>query len=199
MLRTWWRDEQDMAGATGVSTVQEGTLAEVELDELDLRIITELQDDGRKPSTEIARQLGVPRTTVARRIERLVSQKIITIGVFANSQRIGLPLHVLIEVDIEPRKHAAVVAATVALDEIRWVGSATGHYDLLLEGMLRSNGHLQHFLSEVLGKIDGITRLRTAHIIGIEKLTFNWSRMLHADRGEWAEELANGDVSEPPH
>jgi len=155
-----------------------------DLDELDLRIITELQDDGRKASTEIARKLGVPRTTVARRIERLVSQRIITIGVFANSQRIGLPLHVMIEVDVEPRKHAAVVAALVTLDEIRWVGTATGHYDILLEGMLRSNAHLQHFLIEVLGTIDGITRLSTAHILGIEKLAFNWEQMRLANRNE---------------
>ena len=60
-----------------------------ELDELDLRIIGQLQDDGRKPTTEIARALRVPRTTVARRIERLVRDKIATIGVFANGPRSG--------------------------------------------------------------------------------------------------------------
>lgn len=156
------------------------TPEEIELDELDLRIITELQDDGRKPSTEIARQLGVPRTTVARRIERLVGQKIITIGVFANSRRIGLPLHVMIEVGVEPRKHEEVVAALVALDEVRWVGVTTGHYDLLLEGMLRSNEHLQRFLLEGLGKIDGVTQIRTSHILSVAKLAFNWERMRHA-------------------
>ena len=63
-----------------------------DLDELDLRIIGQLQDDGRKPSTEIARALRVPRTTVARRIERLVNDGIITIGVFANGSKIGLPV-----------------------------------------------------------------------------------------------------------
>jgi Lrp/AsnC family transcriptional regulator for asnA, asnC and gidA len=167
-------------GMTGVPVREEGPRDEFELDELDLRIITELQDDGRKPSTEIARKLGMPRTTVARRIERLVSQKIITIGVFANSQRIGLPLHVMIEVEVEPRKHAAVVAAAVKLEEIRWVGTAIGHYDILIEGMLRSNEHLQHFLVEVLGAIDGVTRLRTSQILGIEKLAFNWEQMLSA-------------------
>src|SRR5262245_1180251 len=62
-----------------------------ELDDLDLRIISQLQDDGRKPSTEIARALSVPRTTIARRIERLVRDEIITIGVFAHGPKIGLP------------------------------------------------------------------------------------------------------------
>ncbi|CAA9552987.1 MAG: hypothetical protein AVDCRST_MAG18-467 [uncultured Thermomicrobiales bacterium] len=151
-----------------------------ELDELDLRIISELQDDGRKPSTEIARELDVPRPTVARRIERLVSQRIITVGVFANSRRIGLPIHVMIQLTVEPQKHEAVVAAIVALDEVRWVGVATGPYDLLIEGMLRSNGHLQRFLLKRLGVIDGIKGMQTAHILDVPKIAFDWERMLQA-------------------
>lgn len=154
-----------------------------ELDELDLRIITALQDDGRKPSTEIARELDVPRTTIARRIERLVGQKIITIGVFANSQRIGLPLHVMIELNVEPRHRAAILDAVIALDEVRWVGIASGPYDLLLECMLRSNEHLRHFLFTDLGTIAGITQVRTAHILSVPKLGFDWTRMRQADEG----------------
>ena len=155
----------------------------LELDELDLRIITALQDDGRKPSTEIARELDVPRTTVARRIERLVGQKIITIGVFANSQRIGLPLHVMIELHVEPRHRAAILDAVIALDEVRWVGIASGPYDLLLECMLRSGEHLRHFLFADLGAIEGITQVRTAHILSVPKLGFDWLRMLQTSEG----------------
>ena len=151
-----------------------------ELDELDLSIIIELQDDGRKPSAEIARRLGVPRPTVARRIDRLVNQKIITVGVFANGRRIGLPIHVMIQITIDPQKYEAVVAAIVALDEVRWVGIATGSYDLLIEGMLRSNEHLHQFLLKKLGVIDGIKGMQTAHILDVPKLAFDWERMRHA-------------------
>jgi Lrp/AsnC family transcriptional regulator, regulator for asnA, asnC and gidA len=160
--------------------VEKDGLGEFELDELDLRIITELQDDGRKPSAEIARRLDVPRPTVARRIERLVSQKIITVGAFASGRRIGLPIHVMIQINVEPQKHEEVIAALVALDEVRWVGIATGPYDLLIEGMLRSNEHLQQFLLKKLGVIAGITRMQTAHILSVAKLAFAWERMRHA-------------------
>ncbi len=165
----------------------------LDLDELDLRIINELQDDGRKPSTEIARRLGVPRPTVARRIERLVSQKIIMVGVFANSRRLGLPLHVMIQLVVEPQKHEAVVAAIVALDEVRWVGIATGPYDLLIEGMLRSNEHLQWFLLKRLGAIDGIRGMQTAHILDVPKIIFDWERMRLA--GEAVTTAENDQVS----
>src|SRR5258708_9807311 len=79
-----------------------------DLDELDLRIIGQLQDDGRKPTAEIARALCVPRTTVARRIERLVREKIATIGVFANRPKIALPVHPMIPPPGIPTNTAAV-------------------------------------------------------------------------------------------
>src|SRR6202035_3377927 len=98
-----------------------------------------LQDDGRKPTTEIARSLQVPRTTVARRIERLVRDRVITIGVFAHGTKIGLPVHAMILLEVAPIKYDAVVSAIVALDSVRWVGMLSGPFDLLIEAMLRSN------------------------------------------------------------
>jgi len=154
---------------------------EFELDDLDLRIIAQLQDDGRKPSTEIARVLGVPRTTVARRIERLVGEKVITVGVFANGPKIGLPIHVMIQIDTEPNKYEAVLAAITALVEVRWVGIAAGPFDMLIEGMFRSEEHLRYVLLQKLAKIDGISGMQTAHILDVAKITFDWERMRHAD------------------
>src|SRR5689334_13115122 len=128
-----------------------------ELDALDLRIIGQLQDDGRKPTTEIARALHVPRTTVARRIERLVRDGIITIGVFANGSRIGLPVHVMILLEVSPSRYQAVVDTIVSLVEIRWVGILSGPFDLLVEAMLPSDEALRHLLLGKLAKLDGVT------------------------------------------
>src|SRR2546423_3714836 len=96
------------------------------LDALDLRIISALQDDGRKPTSEIALTLGVPRTTVARRIERLVGERVVRVGVYANSAKIGLPVHAMTELCVEPAMLDAVVETVAAFDELRWVGMMTG-------------------------------------------------------------------------
>lgn len=155
-----------------------------ELDDLDSRIIGQLQDDGRKPTTEIARALRVPRTTVARRIERLVRDKIITIGAFAHGPKIGLPVQAMILLEVAPIRYDAVVNAVVALDEVRWVGILSGQFDLLIEAMLPSNEHLRHLLLDKLARIEGITRMQTAQVLEVAKIAFDWNRMLHADRVE---------------
>jgi Lrp/AsnC family transcriptional regulator for asnA, asnC and gidA len=151
------------------------------LDDLDLRIIGQLQDDGRKPSTEIARALRVPRTTVARRIERLVRDRIITIGVFADGSKIGLPVHAMILLQVSPPRHAAVLAAILALVEIRWVGILSGPFDLLVEAMLPSNEALRDLLLNKLARIDGIAQMQTAHVLEVAKIVFDWNQMLHVN------------------
>ncbi len=160
---------------------------EYELDELDLKIIAQLQDDGRKPTSEIARVLDVPRTTVARRIDRMVRDRVITIAAFAHGDRIGLPVQVMIEIWTDQQHHDEVVAALSALDEIRWMGVASGTFDILAEAMVRSNRHLRHLLLGKIGKIEGISQIRTAHILEVPKFAFDWERMLLA--GEEAEQL----------
>jgi Lrp/AsnC family transcriptional regulator for asnA, asnC and gidA len=159
--------------------------AEFELDDLDYKIIAQLQDDGRKSSTEIARALNVPRTTVARRIDRLVSEQVITIAAFAHGDRIGLPIQVMIEIWTDNQRHASVISQLVALDEVRWLGVASGPFDILAEAMVRSNLHLRHLLLSKLGQIEGITQIRTAHILDVPKFAFDWERMRQA--GEEAE------------
>ena len=157
------------------------TTSTPELDELDLRIIGQLQDDGRKPTTEIARALGVPRTTVARRIERLVRDKIATIGVFANGPKIGLPIHAMILLDVTPNKYDAVVAEVAGLDAVRWVGIVSGPFDVLIEAMLPSSEDLRDLLLERLAGIEGITRMQTAQVLEVAKIAFDWPRMLGAE------------------
>src|SRR5512140_2015368 len=49
----------------------------VELDEVDLRIVTHLLRDGRAPASQIADQVGLSRPAVAERIEKLERQGVI--------------------------------------------------------------------------------------------------------------------------
>lgn len=139
-----------------------------------------MQSDGRKPTSEIAAALGIPRSTVARRIDRLVQENVITIGVLANSAKIGLPIYVIIEACVETNKLDAVVEKIASFDEVRWVGVMSGHFDVLVETMFRSPTHLQHFLLRKFAKVEGITQMRTAHVLSVAKLAFDWEAMRRA-------------------
>ena len=60
-----------------------------ELDDVDRRIITLLQEDGRRPATDIARLIGLSVQTVSNRIERLVENAVIDVMAIINPSAVG--------------------------------------------------------------------------------------------------------------
>jgi len=100
----------------------------------------------------------------------------------------------MIEIWTDQQRHDEVVEALKKLDEVRWMGVASGTFDILAEAMVRSHRHLRHLLLGKIGKIEGISQIRTAHILEVPKFAFDWERMLLA--GEEAEQIeSDGDIA----
>jgi len=70
------------------------------LDELDKRVIKILQDDGRRPNTDIAKELRVSETTVRKRISQLVSGGLINNVAVPRPRAVGLNLSAIIHISI---------------------------------------------------------------------------------------------------
>src|SRR5438045_9453189 len=83
-----------------------GPVSERILDEIDQRVIKILQVDGRKPNTEIARELRVSETTVRKRISQLVSRGLINIVAVPTPRAVGMNLSAIIGISVElPKLH----------------------------------------------------------------------------------------------
>lgn len=152
-----------------------------DIDELDERIISFLQVDGRRPAAEIARELGIPRATVSRRIESLTNEGVVTIRAYANSHKIGLPIHVWIVLRVSLDQIVPASKALSSLKELRWVGTVSGGSNLLIEGFFSSSQHIHAFFTERLARISGIQQIETLHVLSLEKFTFDWTTMRHAE------------------
>ena len=61
-----------------------------QVDETDVAILTALQEDGRRPFTEIARALGLSEGTVRQRVARLQRLGIVQIVGVVNPSRLGM-------------------------------------------------------------------------------------------------------------
>src|SRR5215467_8767951 len=96
------------------------------LDEIDQRVIKILQADGRKPNTEIARELRVSETTVRKRISQLVSRGLINIVAVPTPRAVGMNLSAIIGISVElPRLHD-ISEELKRQREVRYVGVSTG-------------------------------------------------------------------------
>lgn len=118
----------------------------VQVDELDLKIIGALQVDGRRPVAEIARQIGMSKSTVQRRLDTLIRDRVIMIAAYADSAKLGLGIHVHLNLRVDLSAYQRVTDAVAALTEVRWVAVTTGPADIVVEAYFASSNHLHEFI-----------------------------------------------------
>jgi Lrp/AsnC family transcriptional regulator for asnA, asnC and gidA len=143
-------------------------------DDLDRQIIALLQQDGRRPNTELAQVLGVTETTVRKRIGRLVSERLIKVVAVPSPEVVGMTMSAIVGITVEMNAHQDVAAALEALPQTRYVGYSTGPYDLIIEVFFRSHEQLLELLSQKLARIPGIAKTDTSVILKVTKFAYEW-------------------------
>ena len=131
------------------------------MDELDRKIIALLQKDGRASNAGIARDVGVSEGTVRRRLKRLVQEEYIRVVALPDPSKLGLDSEALIGVQVDPDKVDKVARDLAMLDEIKWVTSTTGTYDVFTWATLPNAEALGIFLRTKVGTIPGVRRTET--------------------------------------
>jgi Lrp/AsnC family transcriptional regulator for asnA, asnC and gidA len=143
-------------------------------DDLDREIIALLQQDGRRPNTEIAQLLGVTETTVRKRIGRLVAENLIKVVAIPSPEVVGMTMSAIVGITVDMSAHERVAAALEAMPNTRYVGYSTGPYDLIIEVFFRSHEELLELLAGRLAKIPGILKTDTSVILKVTKFAYEW-------------------------
>jgi Lrp/AsnC family transcriptional regulator, regulator for asnA, asnC and gidA len=144
------------------------------LDEIDRRVIKILQADGRRPNTEIARDLHVSETTIRKRVSQLVSQGLINIVAVPTPRAVGLNLSAIIGISVTLPKLKEISEELKRQKEVRYVGVSTGRYDIIVEAFFLDQQHFLDFISSRLSSMDGITGLETSMILDVVKFSYEW-------------------------
>jgi DNA-binding Lrp family transcriptional regulator len=135
------------------------------LDATDQSLLALLRDDARMPTAELARRLGLSRTTVQARIERLQRQRVVlgyTVVVPDELEANLVRAHVLITVS--PRQSGVIEAALRKIPEVRTLHSVSGPFDLIAIVAARSIGELDGLIDRI-GRLDGVERTTSAIVL----------------------------------
>ncbi len=144
------------------------------IDEVDRQILLHLQRDGRLTNSEIGRRLGLVEGTIRRRIDRMLAEGIVHIAAVANPFKIGLPIVVLIGIEVDPPRMEEAARRLVEMPQVRYVGYSTGTYDIIVEALFPSNQALLHFLTTELAKTRGIRKTETSVQLDVLKRSYEW-------------------------
>jgi DNA-binding Lrp family transcriptional regulator len=131
----------------------------------DEQLLAVLREDARASTAQIARRLGVSRTTVQGRIERLQRDGVIrgyTVRVDERHEHGYIRAHIMITV--LPKQMPQVVKALQAIAEVRELHSVSGPYDLVALGVTASVGDMD-VLTDRIGALDGVGRTTSAIVL----------------------------------
>ena len=104
-----------------------------QLDELDKKLLTILQDDARTQSSAIARETGYNENTIRYRIDRLKKHGVIKeFTALLNPRAIGLPIAAIMMITTEPNQLREVFQQLAILEETKHILQATGKHDLIV-------------------------------------------------------------------
>ncbi|MGZ6344129.1 MAG: Lrp/AsnC family transcriptional regulator [Candidatus Limnocylindrales bacterium] len=151
--------------ALGARSSEEGS-------ELDKRIIEHLQEDGRRPFTQIAAQLGVSEAAVRARTSRLIERGILQIVGVTDPLKLGYDQMALVGVRCRGDRLMEAAEEIGKLPEVIYVVVTAGAFDLLVEAVCEDNEALLRFLAEKLRRVPGVESTETFVYLRIVKQTY---------------------------
>jgi DNA-binding Lrp family transcriptional regulator len=135
------------------------------IDAADRQLLSLLAENARAPVAELARALGLSRTTVQSRIERLERRGVIT-GYSARlsdeHERGLVRAHVLITA--QPKLAGKVEVELRRIPEVRTLHSVSGQFDMIAVVVAPSISELDRLIDRI-GALDGIDRTMSSIIL----------------------------------
>jgi Lrp/AsnC family transcriptional regulator, leucine-responsive regulatory protein len=145
------------------------------LDRIDRRLLTRLQQDGRAPVSQLAREVHLTVTPTLERVRRLEAGGYIE-GYFArlNARRLGLGLLAYVEVSLDrttPDAFERFKQAMLAQDEVMECHMVAGGFDYLLKVRVTDMESYRRFLGDRIAGLPGVQQTHTYFVMEEVKST----------------------------
>ncbi|MFJ9565113.1 Lrp/AsnC family transcriptional regulator [Streptomyces fuscichromogenes] len=144
------------------------------VDEVDRRLMTALQVDGRLPYTDLADRLGMSYANARRRTMHLIESGAVKITTSVNRLSMGVAVMAAVCIRVEGRRCVDVAEDLAALPEVEVIIQTLGTFDLLIEVACRDRSHLRDVISDGIRGIDGVTSTETFVYTSLQRLPVQW-------------------------
>lgn len=143
------------------------------LDDISKRIVELLQEDGRRPYAEIAREVGLSEAAARQRVQRMTEAGIIQIVAVTDPMQLGFHRMSMIGIRVsgDPRE---IAAELTKIPELAYVVVTLGTFDILVEAVCENDEHLIDLIATRIRTIPGITHSESMLYAGLYKDLYNW-------------------------
>ena len=138
----------------------------MKFDNIDIRILKELQQDGSLSNVELARRVHLSPSPCLARVKALEAAGVIQRYVaLANPKALGLDLNVFINISLKEQSKQALAAFEERIaehEEVMECYLMTGDSDYLIRVAVADIAALERFILDQLTPIAGIEKIRTS-------------------------------------
>ncbi|MDQ3838836.1 MAG: Lrp/AsnC family transcriptional regulator [Thermoproteota archaeon] len=132
------------------------------IDDLDLKILSELSKDASISVPKLSRKVNINASVVYSRIKRLIKRGLIKkFTVIINDEALGLNVKALTGINMDSKLRDNVLNELFKIPEVREVSEVTGRFDVLVTMNARSLDEMHQLISEKVGRIEGVQKTET--------------------------------------
>lgn len=151
------------------------------LDDIDRRIISELQRDGRLAIVDLADRVGLSPTPCLRRVKRLEADGLIRrYAALVDAKAMGLGTQALVQVTLDDHSEPVVEAFEAAIrerPEVIACYAVTGEMDFLLQVQVADLEAFSEFALKALLRMPGVKGTRSSFVMQTIKSDLAWAPM----------------------
>lgn len=145
------------------------------IDNIDLKIVNLLMEDGRMHAAEIARQVGnISERAVRYRIDRMTENNVIRISAIVNPKGVGMNVVADVWLEVESDSILEVARKVAEYENVSYVACSIGETDVSIQVQAHDTTEVYRFVTEVIGKTPGVRKTTTSIVPMVMKDVYQW-------------------------
>lgn len=145
------------------------------LDDIDLQILSILQENGRTSNADLARKVKLSPPSVLQRVRKLEESGLITDYVaILNAQILGFGLMVLTKITLESHQEKTIEKfreSVTRLPNVLEVFQVSGDFDFLLKIRAANMADYERIVRESVSPLPGVGRIESNFVLAVGKST----------------------------
>lgn len=143
------------------------------LDEVGKRIVELLQTDGRRSYASVGADVGLSEAAVRQRVQKLIEAGVMEIVAVTDPLQLGFHRQAMVGLKVVGDLTAAAEALT-AMDEVTYVVTTAGSFDILAEVVCEDDAHLLDVIATEIRTLPGVLATETFVYLQLNKQHYNW-------------------------
>ena len=143
------------------------------LDDVGKAIVEQLQEDGRRSYTMIARAVGLSEAAVRQRVARLQEAGVIQVVAVTDPLQLGFRRQAMVGIRADG-DIVAVADAVAKMPEVDYVVITAGSFDVLVEAVCEDDDHLLELVGQRIRRLPGVRSTETFVYLRLRKQHYNW-------------------------